>query len=502
MPVQHYIKYAYESEEASISDIARRAGVSWRTAAKYARRDDWNEPMPSARAKQRPVMDPVADIIDTWLLEDRLLPRKDRRNAAGIYRELRDDHGFRGGERTVREYVQKRRGELFKHDTSAYVELEHPAGEAQADFGTIHCVREGKIVEVKSLVLSFPRSNAGFAVPVPSENTECFLEGLKRLFVQAGGVPRRLVLDNASAAVASIGEGEERVLTEAFMRFRLHHRFEADFCGPARGNEKGNVENKVGYTRKQWLCPLQPLNSFEELGEQLAVQAVKDMDRVHYRADRKISDLWEEERSALLPLPNVPFEAMRLSSATLNNYAQFRFEKGTYAVPKGKPRQKVLLSVYWDRIEVRNREGELLTTLPRNYMLKEQPIDWPALFEIYSRRPRAVVHSAMFRYLPEAVRAYLQEVAASDRAIRVRALRDALKAYSIDQVAEALEALPADRRANPANLELKLYSLSPENRTPEPIAEGYTPLEVAAYDPDSTLYDRLLPTLPMGVATR
>ena len=499
MPVQHYIKYAYESEEASISDIAKRTGVSWRTAAKYARRDDWNEPIPGARAKRRPVMDPVAETVDTWLLEDRLLPRKDRRNAAAIYRELRDAHGFKGRERT---YVQKRRGELFKHDSSAYVELDHPIGEAQADFGTIHCVRDGKIVEVKSLVLSFPWSNAGFAVPMPSENTECFLEGLKLLFEQAGGVPRRLVLDNMSAAVASIGEGEERVLTEAFMRFQLHHRFEADFCGPARGNEKGNVENKVGYTRRQWLCPIHPLNSFEELGKLLAAEAVKDMDRVHYKADRKISDLWEEERSALLPLPNVPFEAMRLDSAVLNNYAQFRFEKATYAVPQGKPRQKVLLSVYWDRIEVRNREGELLTTLPRHYMLKEQPIDWAALFEIYSRRPRAAVHSAMFQHLPEAARVYLQEVDAPDRAIRVRILRDMLKTYSMDQIAEALEALPSDRRANPANLELKLYSLRPENRTPEPIAEGYTPLEVAAYDPDSTLYDRLLPTRLEGVATR
>jgi transposase len=189
-------------------------------------------------------MDPVAEIVDTWLLEDRLLPRKDRRNAVAIFKQLQKDHGFKGGERTVREYIQKRRGELFKGESSTYVELEHPVGEAQADFGTIHCVRDGKIVEVKSLVLSFPRSNAGFAVPVPSENTECFLEGLRTLFEQAGGVPRRLVLDNASAAVASIGEGEERVLTEAFSRFQLHHRFEADFCGPARGNEKGNVENK------------------------------------------------------------------------------------------------------------------------------------------------------------------------------------------------------------------------------------------------------------------
>ena len=502
MPVQEYIKHAYESEEASISDIAKRTGVSWRTAAKYAQRDDWNEPMPSVRAKRRPVMDPVAEIVDTWLLEDRLLPRKDRRNAVAVFKKLQEDHGFKGGERTVRDYIQRRRGELFKGDSSAYVELEHPVGEAQADFGTIHCVRDGKIVEVKSLVLSFPRSNAGFAVPMPSENAECFLEGLKLLFEQAGGVPRRLVLDNMSTAVASIGEGEERALTEAFMRFQLHHRFEADFCGPARGNEKGNVENKVGYTRRQWLCPIHPLNSFEELGKLLAAEAVKDMNRVHYKADRKISDLWEEERSALLPLPNVPFEAMRLDSAVLNNYAQFRFEKATYAVPQGKPRQKVLLSVYWDRIEVRNREGELLTTLPRHYMLKEQPIDWAALFEIYSRRPRAAVHSAMFQHLPEAARVYLQEVDAPDRAIRVRILRDMLKTYSMDQIAEALEALPSDRRSSPANLELKLYSLRPENRTPKPIAKGYTPLEVAAYDPDSTLYDRLLPTRLEGVATR
>lgn len=461
--------------------------------------------MPATRTRRRPVMDTVAEIVDTWLLEDRLLPRKDRRNAAAIYKDLCEDHGFKGSARTVREYVQKRKGELFRRESNTYVELEHPSGEAQVDFGTTHCVRDGNLVEVKLLVLSFPWSNAGFAVPMPSENTECFLEGLKKLFEQAGGVPTRLVLDNTSAAVASIGKGEERVLTEAFARFQLHCRFRADFCGPARGNEKGNVENKVGYTRRQWLCPPQPLNSFEELSRQLAIEALNDMERVHYRLDRKISELWQEEKSALLPLPGVEFEAMRHDCASLNNYAQFRFEKAIYAVPQGKPRQKVLLSVFWDRIEVRDRDGELLTTLPRHYMLKAQPIDWLAQFEIYSRRPRAVVHSSMFRYLPEAVRSYLMEATSeradtSGRAARVRALRDALKTHSIEQVAEALEALPAEGRANSANIALKLYALCPENRRPEPIAEDYTPPQVAMYDPDAAIYDRLLPSRSGEVA--
>jgi len=502
MPIQHSIKYSYESEEASISEIARRSGVCWRTAAKYARRSDWNEPMASPKARRRHVMDPVAETVDTWLLEDRLLPRKDRRNAAAIYKELRDKHGFDGSERTIRRYIQGRRGELFKKEAenTAYVELRHNPADGQADFGTIHCVRDNSIVEAKALVLSFPWSNAGFAVPMPSENTECFLEGLKALFKQAGGVPKRLVLDDASTAVVSIGKGESRELTEAFTRFKLHYRFEADFCRPARGNEKGNVENKVGYIRRQWLCPPKPLASFEELGEQLAVEAIKDMDRPHYKHGTKISELWEEEQKALLALPNVPFEAVRIDSAVLNNYAEFRFEKATYSVPKGKPRQKVLLSVFWDRIEVRDGGGEVLQTLPRQYMLKEQPIDWPALFEIYSQKPRAAVNSAMFDYLPKVVRTHLKDADPQDRGSRVRMLRDLLKTYDMTQIAQALEALPADKRDNLATLELTIYALLPENRLPEPMAEGYTPVEVLRYDPDSGVYDKLVPTRAREVA--
>lgn len=81
-------------------------------------------------------MDPVAEIVDTWLLEDRLLPRKQRRNAAAIYRQLTNECGFTGSERTVRAYVSLRRAELFQGEQVAYVELEQLAGDAQVDFGT------------------------------------------------------------------------------------------------------------------------------------------------------------------------------------------------------------------------------------------------------------------------------------------------------------------------------------------------------------------------------
>ena len=116
-------------------------------------------------------------------------------------------------------------------------------------------------------MLSFPWSNAGFAVPMPSENTECFLEGLKRLFEQAGGVPTRLVLDNASAAVVSIGEGEERELTEAFMRFQSTTASGLTSVRRRVAMKRAMLRPKSGTTRRQWLCPPQPLNSFEELAD-------------------------------------------------------------------------------------------------------------------------------------------------------------------------------------------------------------------------------------------
>lgn len=498
MPVQEYIKHLYENEDESISEIAKRTGLAWRTVEKYARKEDWNRS--EAPKRPRPVMDAVAEIVDTWLLEDRLVPRKERRKAAAIYRCLVKECGFAGGERTVREYVSKRKKELFKKDEVPYVELAHAPGDAQVDFGVAHAVRDGKIVEIQVLILSFPHSNAGFAYPLPSQNQECFLEGLKRLFERIGGAPRRLRLDNLSAAVVSVGKGEERVLHETFRRFALHHRFESEFCGPAKGNEKGNVEKKVGYSRQHWLCPLKAFEDFGEMAEQMWTEALADMERVHYKKGELISTLWKEDQEALLVLPCVPFEVDRVDRAKLNNYAQFRWEKDVYEVPQGQPGTPVLLRVFWDRIEVRDSAQTLLTTLKRQYMLEEEEIDWAAHFEIYARRPRATTQAARFVHLPEAVQDFLKDVSSDGRARRVRLLRDMLQKHPMSRISEAINELPATRRDDRASLELKLYMLDPEHTPPAPLEENHTPPHVKGRQPDMSGYDQLSPMRKGGDA--
>ena len=73
---------------------------------------------------------------------------------------------------------------------------------------------------------------------------------MKRIFEYIGGIPIRLRFDNMTTAVAQVLKDGERVLTDGFTRFMLHCIFRADFCNPVSGNEKGNVEKKVGYSRR------------------------------------------------------------------------------------------------------------------------------------------------------------------------------------------------------------------------------------------------------------
>ncbi|MDN3437276.1 hypothetical protein QMA04_04185 [Planococcus sp. APC 3900] len=79
--------------------------------------------------------------------------------------------------------------------------MEHLAGEAQVDFGVLEAVEEGKARDIRLLIMSFPCSNVAFYEPMPSENQECFLEGLKKLFGKAGFILRKIRIDNLTPVV-------------------------------------------------------------------------------------------------------------------------------------------------------------------------------------------------------------------------------------------------------------------------------------------------------------
>ena len=68
-----------------------------------------------------------------------------------------------------------------------------------------------------------------------------------------GGVPGRGIYDNMRTAVDRVGRGKERQINMRFVAMTNHYVYEPEFCNPAAGWEKGQVEKNVRDSRHQML---------------------------------------------------------------------------------------------------------------------------------------------------------------------------------------------------------------------------------------------------------
>ncbi|MBI9109332.1 MAG: transposase [Spirochaetales bacterium] len=97
----------------------------------------------------------------------------------------------------------------------------------------------------------------------------------------------------------------KRLLTDRFLRFQQHYGFEAAFCNPASGNEKGHVENKVGYLRRNLLVPVPEFDNLIDFNKELLKKCDTDHMRPHYRKEISIETLIEDDTAEMLELPRV-----------------------------------------------------------------------------------------------------------------------------------------------------------------------------------------------------
>ncbi len=147
--------------------------------------------------------------------------------------------------------------------------------------------------------MSFPDANTFYSHVFPSENTECLLEGLQRIFKHMNSVPKTIRFDNLSPAIKKIHAKGERDLTDMFERFVLHYGFEYEFCNPA----KGHVENMVKYVRNNFLLPANTIVELDEFNQTLWEKAENNRQRKHYIKLEVLELLHEQTCDAHILLP-------------------------------------------------------------------------------------------------------------------------------------------------------------------------------------------------------
>jgi hypothetical protein len=149
-----------------------------------------------------------------------------------------------------------------------------------------------------------------------------FVEGIsKREAVRRFGLNFRTI--SKIAAQEQPGEYERE---SAY--FFKHH-----FCRVRQPQEKGHVENAVDYLRHNFMVPMPEFPDFRSFNEHLEQKCRDEFSKTSKMQTKTIGELFSEERSALLPLPDTDFEARRTERHTANSWSLIRFDRNDYSVP-------------------------------------------------------------------------------------------------------------------------------------------------------------------------
>ncbi|HOI98980.1 MAG TPA: hypothetical protein PL118_05100 [Rectinema sp.] len=263
-------------------------------------------------------------------------------------------------QRYLKQYKEARKG------SKGYLELVWAKAEAQADFGEADILEGGVRKTIKYLTLSFPYSNAGFSQCFGGESSECVCQGLKDIFSHIGGVPLRIVVDNGTGIGRRI---QDKVsYSELFLRFKCHYGFSVSFCNVNAGHEKGNVENKIGYTRRNFFVPMPEVESVDGFNEELFRRAEEDHEREHYKKSLFISELFEEERKAFGSLPVRPFNVERFERVSADGYGKFCVDgKHWYSSAPEYGNSQLIVGLKARELVVYRPDGSVLCSHPRVY---------------------------------------------------------------------------------------------------------------------------------------
>ena len=435
----------------SVRQVARDLGINRRSVSKMLR-----EPLPPGYRlkvpRERPVLGPYMSVIEELVGANADEPVRQRRTARQIFETLRKDHGYMGGYTQVKAYVAEVRGK----PREAFLPLTSIPGEAEADFYEVVAEIAGERLKVHAFVMLLPHSGVWFSVCYPVENGETFADGHVQAFRFFGGAVSVCVYDNAGYSVKRGSgpiKGRERNLTESFAQLQSVFLFRAEFARPARGNEKGAVERKIGTLKRSFWAPAPKAASFAELNRMLLEKA---------QADKEANaQAFVQDSARLLSLPD--YESSRMEERRVDKLGLVRFETCSYSVPTELVGRSLSVRATPFLIEILDRSA-VVARHARCYQKGRIVTDLLHYLNLLEYKPRAV-HSALpvvQAGLPAEFEAFRRRVVdgTTEGDKRFVGILLLLKEHPVDIVAEALRVANARGIREPSDVRCLLLRSS------------------------------------------
>jgi len=360
-------------------------------------------------------------------------------SATQVYQRLRE-LGFDGRYTIVKDYVRKTR----PHRSPAFLKLAFAPGEcAQVDWGSYGAVRVGDTRRRLSFfVMVLCYSRMMYAEFTLSQTMEHFLACHQNAFDFFGGIPAKIMVDNLKSAVLKRIIGRAPVFNPKYLDFANHYGFTIAPCNVGKGNEKGRVENGVGYIKKNFLAGLD-IPDFSALNPALRqwLDTIANV-RIHGETRKKPAEHFGDEKLLLRPLPPNPYDIAHISQVRASSQFRLTLDANRYSVPAEYAGAALTLKVYPDRLCVYS-DSKLVARHIRSYDRYrdfEHP-DHPK--ELLAQRKKARDQKILARFLtlsPKAQEYYKElETRRLNPIHHLRQIVALSEIYPSDQVARAME---------------------------------------------------------------
>ena len=334
------IRHLFTDKALGLRQIARQLKLGLNTVRKWARRQTFQR---AAQPKRPSKLDPFkGDIV-------RLLEQHPY-SAQQIFQRLKEQ-GYPGRYSILKAFVRQVRPK----PRTAFLTLRFEPGQcAQVDWGCAGSVPVGSTRRRLSfflMVLAFSRKM--YLEFTLAETLEHFLACHQHAFEYFGGVARQAWVDNCKVAVLSRA-ADTVVFNPRYLDFAQHYGFQIRACGVGQPQEKGRVENGVGYVKKNFL------NGLELLDFQIVNPAARHWletvanVRVHGQTQRTPQELFPQEK--LKPLHPLPYEAALLDTVRVNSQFRIKVDGNRYSVPCQYASSQLTLKRHADRLLVYDQE--------------------------------------------------------------------------------------------------------------------------------------------------
>jgi transposase len=299
----------------------------------------------SARQVGRPqVTEAVRARVHALLLED------PERPPGEICRLLKED-GTPLGLSTVYRVLTAVRATI---PTALQVRFEGVAGEfAQFDFGHVSVrLTDGSRRTVHFAAYRLKYSRWIHVAVVPNERVEALIRSLLDSFSMSGGVPLRVVFDNPRTVVVRHEEGRP-VWNAVLAPVAIDYGFTIELCTPRQPQQKGAVENLVGYVKRAFFRARRFADVATDLPQQLTEWLVEVNTTRPNRATKEIPAVrLAAEQARMKALTVAPDEYGLRFPVTVGPTAMVTQHGIRYAMPAAACGLPATLWLYPTRVKI------------------------------------------------------------------------------------------------------------------------------------------------------